>query len=344
MAGLEDLSDGEGRPAENGAEGVPAEPDDTKMDVDPGAQSDDSMSSGRSSAFNPDPEGDGKKKKRKGVKGKGKAVARDRSESAFEGSQVDSDEDMSEGEESDSIIPEEEADDLQDEEDSIAVTPRGGKATRGKGGPSAKKKGLSKRAPVAIADITPSYALVGTNQGDTKPTFDTTSLPPAYKQIIKASAEYLSKPPKPLNEQERQRRYEKYKKYGLEGFAEGPSTPFRTTLTAHPRTGKDVGVQVHFEDGNSDKRRWYRQKTMYTVEERFPIYTPWKHWEGEGWWKGMYDPANVGVDKKGKGKQNSKDGLAMLESQGWRMREDVKLGLEGVGRFTPDELVILSKE
>lgn len=334
MAGLEDLSDGEDRPGSGS--NTPAGPS-TKMDVE-GAESDASLSSGKSSAFEPGSDDGGKKKKSKNAKGKGKAGARGRSASAFEASQVDSDEDMSDGAESESIPPEEE--DLGDIA-SVAPTPRGLKGGRGRGG--APKKPRNKSTAVTLAEITPSYAMVGAGKSSDKIAGDTMALPPAYKQVIKASAEYLAKPPK-QDAESREKRYEKYKKYGLEGFAEGPTTPFTTNLTAHPRKSNNPGVQVSFEEEDTAKRRWLRQSRMFQTEEKYPIYTPWKHWEGEGWWKGMYEPVQDG-GKKGKAKATSKSGgLAALESQGWRMREDISFGLEGVGRYTAEDLDMISHQ
>jgi transcription factor C subunit 6 len=130
----------------------------------------------------------------------------------------------------------------------------------------------------------------------------------------------------------------------------GPVTPFVTVLKDDPKNpNSKVETQWEYED--LEKRREARQASNWNTLKRMPLYVPWNVWQGEGWWKEMYDgnighsdiAENSGSKSKGKGKAKVQ-ARSMLGNAHWKLREEVDLGLGSLGRSAPSELKILTLE
>lgn len=83
------------------------------------------------------------------------------------------------------------------------------------------------------------------------------------------------------------------------------------------------------EPGTKDERR----TRGFNLSKMIPLICPSEAWEGEGWWPEMYLGAGTGRDGRVMGRGNKEE---------WILREEVRMGLEGVGRLRVDELELLS--
>jgi hypothetical protein len=100
-------------------------------------------------------------------------------------------------------------------------------------------------------------------------------------------------------------------------------------------------VKWTWEPEDTERRKDARRQKLWNVEGAVPLAMPSDLWTGEGWWKGMYDPGEAAQGQSGtKGNVGKDAGL----KKGWRLREEVQLGLEGVGRLTFSDLRPLSRE
>ncbi|EIW71800.1 hypothetical protein TREMEDRAFT_27087 [Tremella mesenterica DSM 1558] len=74
----------------------------------------------------------------------------------------------------------------------------------------------------------------------------------------------------------------------------------------------------------------------------YPLVSPWQSWEGDGYWPEMYtgvrNESYVGKSGQGKKKSNGE-----LRGE-WISREDVRLGMDDVGKWKIDELEILDEK
>ncbi|KAK4689340.1 transcription factor C subunit 6, partial [Tremellales sp. Uapishka_1] len=154
-------------------------------------------------------------------------------------------------------------------------------------------------------------------------------LPLAYRDIIKDSSSVLVKgdtmDKKAVFDRIREKERERTRYWGIEGFGTGPVTPFLTRLAAKP-VGRGTSKIKMLVDGNDVKERRIRAIQIAKYVNNVP---PWKIWEGEGWYPELYKP---GESSKVKGMPKD-----------WRLREEIKMGYEGVGRSALSELEILSE-
>jgi len=348
MAGLENLSDGEGSDAA-GPSTAPPEAD--------GGKSDDSesISSGASSEFqvaaNDDKQGNAKGKSALRSKSKGKGKAAEGSDSAFEGDDADDSSDaisLNDDEEEASVGETEDA--MIDEDDELveitpAMTTKGRNKVSGAPRAKARRKALGTATPVSGL---PAYAIASGAYSSS--TNDPALLPLAYRNIIQKSTEVLTKA-SGKRSTAIERDYERYKRSGSEGMSFGPVTPFCTRLTAGPR---EDGSELKWvwEDADAETRKNGRRAAAWMVDPRVPLYQPWQVWRGEGYWKGMFrdlgksagkaDGAGDTGTEKGKGRETDAE-TRQASNKGWILREDVTLGLKDVGRNSSDELVCLSR-
>ena len=348
MAGLENLSDGEGSDAA-GSSTAPPEAD--------GGKSDDSesISSGASSEFqvtgNDGKQGNAKGKSASHAKSKGKGKATEGSDSAFEGDDADDSSDaisLNDEDEEASIGDTEDAM-MEDDDELVELTPA--MTTKGRnrvsGAPRAKarRKALGTATPVSGL---PAYAMASGAYSSS--TNDPALLPLAYRNIIQKSTEVLTKASgKRTTAIERD--YERYKRSGSEGMSFGPVTPFCTRLAAGPR---EDGSEVKWvwEDADAETRKNGRRAAAWMVDPRVPLYQPWQVWKGEGYWKGMFRDLGNSAGKaggagdtgarKGKGRETNAE-THEASNKGWVLREDVTLGLGDVGRISSGELGVLSR-
>jgi transcription factor C subunit 6 len=169
--------------------------------------------------------------------------------------------------------------------------------------------------------INPMFAQTSTN-----------ILPAAYRDVVQSSTANLSRALNvPMSDYERigLAREDKARQLGQEVFPTGPVTPFVTRLKEKPAIGEVARLEYGKDEGSAMKRREARQRRGWTVARSVPSVAPWQTWEGEGWWPGMYEE---GYDA-GKGRP-----------KGWKLREEVRLGYDTVGRMKPDEVVLITQQ
>ena len=332
--GLEDLSDedeDDGSRKSGAGEGS-GSGSGSSSKSDSGDELESSISSGGSSEFNPQEDG-GKGGK---TKGKGKAKARPRSGSDAVGSEGDSDDYEDEDEEDEDMATDEELDD--EEIISVQSLP--------------KQKSRPKKAlplPRSIINTTnrPRPPRATINASNYIPP-ENRNLPQAYDDLIKNSAVSISKSKiEPKDPREQKNVLDKMRVWGVLGFAHGPPTPFLTRLDEDPWTkGRSAKLRRIEQAGH----RWYskdvRRVSAVAVEAVVVNAAPWQAWQGEGWWKEMYeragetsaDGASSGPRDGGKGKERARD------PERWVMRQEVRIGLDSVGRFEPELWELLSFE
>lgn len=181
------------------------------------------------------------------------------------------------------------------------------------------------------------------------PQIDSINLPAPYRALIKESATRLTVPraPRVDDGRERVRNPQKARLAGSHEYPFGPVTPFGTRLKAPPPRRGRVEVVVVNEPDDHEERRRKRQRRAYHVGRFVPLLAPWQVWEGEGWWPEMLaSHARPGTEQtkfKSKGKGKGKEREEEFERAGWTMREDVRIGLDDVGRTSVDSLTILGE-
>ncbi|RSH91739.1 hypothetical protein EHS25_009108 [Saitozyma podzolica] len=148
-------------------------------------------------------------------------------------------------------------------------------------------------------------------------------VPSAYRNLIKLSATTLAKlpaqrPPVPPHDQ-------RYRSLGSLVFPSGGTVPWLTRLASSPDGRKS---EIKFVDDKGDKGK--RREIEVKVYKRTTLDIPWEAWKGEGWWPEMYDASGA-----------STPGPSRIK--GWRMREEVRLGLDEVGRVGMEALDIISE-
>ncbi len=168
-------------------------------------------------------------------------------------------------------------------------------------------------------------------------------LPAPYRNLIKQSATRLAVPPLATAHAQKiaSNRKEKSRVQGSIVYPDGPVTPFGVRLTAPPSRRERAEVEVVEEPEEAGERSEKRRRRAYQVGRFVPLLSPWEVWEGEGWWPEMWEGvsgSSMGVgtgNGKGKGKGKGRTG--------WKMRDEVRIRLEEVGRMRVDEVELLSE-
>jgi hypothetical protein len=296
----------------------------------------DSVSSGDSSEFAPS-DSDLDKKKRGRPRG---STSKGRSTSAREASEATSgyaDEQL--GDDSDAAEELKELGDVEgEEEDSeedgmdLDSLKRGKKAGgRGKkainGGTAGARPKSKKSVPYGGSDRPPGRPLAAA------PAYiqsDINLVPTAYRQLIKTAAESMVRaPPARVWTQG------EAKKADLMGFPSGSGIPFTTRLETVAVPSKKNGKGKQQETTGREERRLVvepagpmvdRRRRAVQLEKGLTVGIGREAWEGEGFWREMYDPS------MGEG-EGSEILPNMEETKGWKLRQEVRLGLDDVGRM-----------
>lgn len=156
-------------------------------------------------------------------------------------------------------------------------------------------------------------------------------IPLEYLRLLGQSAKSIVKPPEPAPDAQRQA-FETWlkKKKGNsreESILDSP-LPFFTRLLKDPQNGS-VRPKVEWSPKvESSLTAKQEKKEKRNQLNNIALGVPWDLWRGEGWWPEMY----IGPEGGGDGKRTE-----------WLMREDVRLGLENIGRFKKSELVFLAQ-
>ncbi|KIR41617.1 transcription factor C subunit 6 [Cryptococcus deuterogattii 99/473] len=157
-------------------------------------------------------------------------------------------------------------------------------------------------------------------------------IPLEYLRLLGQSAKNIVKPPEAAPDAQRQA-FETWlkKKKGNsreESTLENP-LPFFTRLLEDPQNGS-VRPKVEWSPKvESSLTAKQEKKEKRNQLNNIALGVPWDLWRGEGWWPEMY----IGPEGGGNGKRTE-----------WLMREEVRLGLESIGRFKKSELVFLAQE
>lgn len=157
-------------------------------------------------------------------------------------------------------------------------------------------------------------------------------IPLDYLRLLGQSAKNIVKPPEPAPDAQRQA-FETWlkKKKGNsreESILDSP-LPFFTRLLEDPQNGS-VRPKVEWSPKvESSLTAKQEKKEKRNQLNNIALGVPWDLWRGEGWWPEMY----LGPEGGGSGKRTE-----------WLMREDVRLGLESIGRFKKSELVFLAQK
>lgn len=328
MAGVPGLSDDEtsgDSPAAQGSASSSKTGRNRKDDAESGSES-----SGGSTAFQPATKS-GKKgtHKRKG-KGKGRAVHDDDSGSEFEaGSDGEADEDDEEDEDDQAgeMDLDEKGDESEDEPMVELVDDDDDKPTKSRpkpsGGRSSNTKGWTGPRSAQTAYVQTEVNMI----------------PQPYRALIKSKAESMGAvnrpPPNAAAGHHKNRQFSK------EQLPFGPSTPFITRLSREPR-GRELD-EVYVDRRLGDEEDWEgrkatRQDRSAQVIRHVTLIDPWQVWQGEGWWPEM-------ATKHGPKREIPPSGHSRISHSTarhhWTMRQDVRLGLDKVGRYNLDQMEFL---
>lgn len=120
---------------------------------------------------------------------------------------------------------------------------------------------------------------------------------------------------------------------GLDSLPYGPRTPYITRLThpPAPAPGGSRTSEVKVLEGGTELER--RERSLY-VARGMSWLSPWQAWEGDGWWPEMCN---------GEDKFAASSEAGPSRPTGWRSREEVRLGLDQVGRATLGDLNIIAE-
>ncbi|WWC94831.1 hypothetical protein V866_001681 [Kwoniella sp. B9012] len=279
-----------------------------------GDQGDDtSFSSGESSEFKPDsPE----------KKGKGK----DRADGSQNGEAEDDDED-------DEMEEEEEKDDEPDEagieDDDIDPSLR---EMSGTSAPRTKLPTKNKKVP----PIRPGVSLAAPPiHGQS----EISLLSLQHRALIQTSSVLLTKPnttSKNLdNERHQARDRDQSRVHAPSIFPSGHQVPFETRLTASPNNGWAGKGEVQWIDqsGPSSQRNENRRNTDWDRHMHLTFGSPWEEWRGEGWFPELFVGNEDELQEKDRGKREN-----------WLLRDEVRLGLDDIGRWTNEEIQFLTED
>lgn len=122
---------------------------------------------------------------------------------------------------------------------------------------------------------------------------------------------------------------------GLELLPYGPRAPYLTRLTRPPapEPGGSRISELKVLDGGTEAER--RERSVH-VARAMSWLSPWQAWEGDGWWPEMGRGALRGAE-------TSSPEAGPSRPPGWRSREEVRLGLDHVGRASLGTLDVISE-
>lgn len=211
----------------------------------------------------------------------------------------------------------EESDFVDEPDDDFAGRPKGkGKA---KAKPKARaSKAKTQRMPVPLAPVN-SWSVPEGAKRSTVLALEASELmafPPVYRDYLVASSTSIARTPN-----------ERGPAGGikLSVFPIGPVTPFTTRLV-EPASGGEASIAVDRDSDNATVRENARRDHMREIAKQVSVIVPWDLWQGEPWFKEMYDKQAIQVD-----------GAEL--PVGWSLPLEVRLGLDTVGP-TPEVLPV----
>lgn len=191
-------------------------------------------------------------------------------------------------------------------------------------------------SPSSIVEIKPSIRPKSTKTTPTSVpgTSEIARLPPIYRDLIQQSTKELTKSPLPSKTPNQGWVFRIFK---ADSLPCGPGTPYTARLKAPPRHRQVGEVKRTAELEDVQEREEARQNRNWALMGAYPLLSPWQTWEGEGYWPETYvgRPSGAGESSKTKKKSN------LMDPQEWISREDVRLGLDNVGRLQAAQLRLL---
>ena len=169
-------------------------------------------------------------------------------------------------------------------------------------------------------------------------------LPAPYRDYIKQSSIRLTKP---------RLKYSGVKKVrddrinqGISVYPEGPVTPFVTRLKGPIKNRGKAQIEFVVEPEDVGERIVKRKLRALNVGKYVPFISPLEVWEGESWWPEMWQGGDGYDQIKGKAKERNLDSKKRTKKAmpGWKLREEVRMGLDQVGRHTWNELELLNEQ
>jgi transcription factor C subunit 6 len=169
-------------------------------------------------------------------------------------------------------------------------------------------------------------------------------IPQQYRQLIVKHAEVIAAPFRGKPSAQPKERDYKARSLDPGVMPFGPGTPYVTRLKKEVR-GRE-GAQVIYDQKlgrgalDEDEEKLNRQTRMAMVLRYVSLLAPWQVWQGDGWWPEMA-PGHPAVTRQGVGAVAKG---TPTTAEGWMRRDEVRLGLDRVGRYTIDQMNMLSKE
>ena len=274
------------------------------------------------------------------AKGKGNERAFDDSGSEFEGAPSEEEEDDDDMEDDAVEEVEEEAkeeeDGMQDvydekEDDLVAID-----------SPPNKPPPPPRRIPTAFTNA-PSHS----NQAAFVQS-EANLIPQQYRQLIVKHAEIIAAPSRGKQTATQKERDYRARTLDPVVLPHGPGTPFVTRLRKEVK-GREMADVIYDSrlghDVNEDQERSKRQRNASMVVKNVTLAAPWQVWQGEAWWPEMAPghPATVKQVTDPQAAQAKEKGSPKT-AKGWTPRDEIRLGLDQVGRYKVEEMPLLSKE
>jgi transcription factor C subunit 6 len=270
-------------------------------------------------------------------KGKGKERANDDSGSEFEGPSSEDEDDDMEDEAVDEVEEEAQAeeanieDDEDDKEDDLVAIDS----------PPPSKPPPRKMIPTAFTN-TPSHS----NQAAFVQS-EANLIPQQYRQLIIKHSEIIAAPMRGKPTVTPKERDYTARTLNPIVLPHGPSTPFVTRLKKELKGRERADViydQRLGHEMNPEREKMNRQRNSLMVVKSVTLAAPWQIWQGEGWWPEMASGHSASAHRRiGHGAPQNEKGIPKT-ARGWTPRDEVRLGLDHVGRYTIEQMRVLSKE
>ncbi|WWC64454.1 uncharacterized protein I303_107064 [Kwoniella dejecticola CBS 10117] len=154
-----------------------------------------------------------------------------------------------------------------------------------------------------------------------------------HRALIQASSISLTKPNTALRSQvegEKQnvRERDQSRAHGPTVIPSGHQIPFQTRLTQDPKRGwEKSSVEWIDQSGPNEQRNENRRNKDWAKHPFLTFSAPWEEWKGEQWYPELFIGNEEEVLEQDRGKREN-----------WLMRDEARLGLDGIGRWAREEL------
>nr|XP_019010200.1 uncharacterized protein I206_04668 [Kwoniella pini CBS 10737]OCF48981.1 hypothetical protein I206_04668 [Kwoniella pini CBS 10737] len=159
-----------------------------------------------------------------------------------------------------------------------------------------------------------------------------------HRALIQASTVSMTKPntiPKSQFDTDRHnaRERDQSKAHGPSIFPSGHQIPFQTRLTSDPNHGWEKSdIEWIDQSGPNVQRNENRRNEDWGRHPFLTFSAPWEEWKGEQWYPELSIGNEDEIAEKDRGNREN-----------WLLRDEVRLGLDDIGRWTKNELVFLNE-